>query len=64
MALAAYYDVSLDWLASGQGPMKPGVAAAMNENEALLLYAFRALPPDEARPLLQMMLNRVRPKGS
>ena len=64
MALAAYYDVSLDWLASGQDTMKAGVAAAMNEDEALLLYAFRALPSDEAKPLLQMMLNRVRPKGS
>lgn len=64
MALAAFYDVSLDWLASGQGPMQPGKAAALNEEEALLLYAFRALPQGEAKPLLQMLLSRVKPPGS
>ena len=60
MALAAFYDVSLEWLATGLGDRK-GAAAAMNEEEALMLYAFRALPEVEAKPLLQMLLSRVKP---
>jgi transcriptional regulator with XRE-family HTH domain len=64
MALASFYDVSLDWLASGQGLGDSGKAAASTPDEALLLYAFRALPEQEAKPLLQMLLKRVKPPGS
>ena len=62
MALATYYDVSLDWLASGHGAAEIGGAAAKNKDEALLLYAYRALPEAEARPLLEMLLSRVKPE--
>lgn len=64
MALAAFYEVNLDWLATGQGEMAPGSAQARNQKEALLLYAFRALPEQEANPLLDMLLSRVKPRGS
>ncbi len=64
MALASYYGVSLDWLASGQGLAENGQAAATTPDEALLLYAYRALPEQEAKPLLQMLLSRVKPAGS
>lgn len=60
-SLASFYQVSLDWLTTGHGSMQPAAAAAENEDEALLLYAFRALPKEEAKPLLQMLLSRVKP---
>ena len=64
MALATFFDVSLDWLASGQGSMKPGDAKAQTKEEALLLFAYRSLSPETAKPLLQMMLSQARQKGS
>jgi transcriptional regulator with XRE-family HTH domain len=57
VALANYYDVSLDWLTSGEGDRRP--ARALNEEEALILYAFRRLPPEEAKAHLQLLLSRV-----
>lgn len=62
MAAAEFYGVSLDWLTSGDKPASHRRATAENEDEALLLYAFRELPPDEATPLLAMLLNRVKVK--
>ncbi|WKC16724.1 MULTISPECIES: helix-turn-helix domain-containing protein [Acetobacter] len=61
MAAAEFYGVSLDWLTSGDKPNSKRSAVAENEQEALLLYAYRALPRDEAEPLLAMLLNRVKP---
>ena len=61
MALATYYEVSLDWLAGPEGLEITGRAAAASKDEALLLYAFRVLPEAESKPLLQMLLGRVRP---
>lgn len=63
MALATFYEVSLDWLVTGEGEMKPGTTQAMSKDEALLLYAFRSLPEAEAKPLLEMLLSRVKPPG-
>ena len=63
MALATYFNISLDLLASAPGDVLEGQATAHNEDEALLLYAFRGLPVDEAKPLLQMLLSRVGPKN-
>ena len=62
MAIAAHFDVSLDWLSRGYGDMRP--AKAMNEKEALLLYAYRHMDPDEAEAHLEHMLKRARPKRS
>ncbi|WP_250698170.1 helix-turn-helix domain-containing protein [Acetobacter pasteurianus] len=59
MAAAEFYGVSLDWLTSGDKPSDYRKAVAENENEALLLYAFRKLPEKEASPLLTMLLSRV-----
>lgn len=64
MALASYYNVSLDWLAGGQEALRTGEAKAQNEKEALLLFAYRSLPPEVAEPLLQTMLNMAKPKSS
>jgi transcriptional regulator with XRE-family HTH domain len=64
MALAAYYEVSLDWLATGQGDAKGPGALAQTPDEALLLYAWRALPESESKPLLQMLLSRVKPPAN
>ena len=61
MALATFYDVSLEWLAKGVGQEQAGSAAAQTEDEALLLYAFRSLPEAEAKPLLQYLVTRVKP---
>lgn len=60
MAIAAYFDVSLDWLTEGHGEKLP--AQAINEHEAALLDAYRRLPDDEARAFLQYAL--VRTKGA
>lgn len=61
MAAADFYGVSLDWLTSGDKPNTKRSAMAENEKEALLLYAYRELPPAEAEPLLAMLLNRIKP---
>jgi len=61
MALAQFFDVSLDWLASGQGDRTPGAAQAQNAREALFLSAIRQLPEDEAEAHLQLLLKRIRP---
>ena len=55
-AVAAYFNVSLDWLARG-GDMRSDTA--LNEREALLLRAFRQLPKDEADAHLELVLKRV-----
>ena len=52
MALADYYDVSVEWLVTGKGPMKPGAPAAQTDEEMELLRSFRAMDPDEARVFL------------
>ena len=59
MSAAAYFDVSLDWLANGHGAPEKGSARASTKEEALLLYAFRELPAGEAEPLLQFLVTRV-----
>lgn len=62
LALAAYYGVDLDWLASNEGEPRKGQATAANQDEALLLYAFRQLPPDEAASILKLLVSRVQPR--
>jgi len=64
MALAAFYKVSLDWLASGSGSPEISKAAAETEQEALLLFGFRQLPEEEAKHLLSLILSRVKPTAS
>lgn len=51
------FNVSLDWLTSDQDSKK--IAAATNENEALLLYAYRNIPQDEAEMYLQLILKQA-----
>lgn len=51
------FNVSLDWLTSDQDSKK--IAAATSENEALLLYAFRNIPQDEAEIYLQLLLKQA-----
>lgn len=63
VAAAEFYGVSLDWLTSGDSASTKRFAIAENEKEALLLYAYRSLPAEEAEPLLAMLLNRVKPKA-
>ena len=57
LKIANEFKVSLDWLSRGYGDMRP--ATAMNEREALLLYAYRHMPPDEAEAHLEYMLKRA-----
>ena len=64
VALADFYAVSLDWLVSPDGHMEDGAGRVANDNEALLLQAFRRLPSDEADVLLKLILGRVRPPGN
>ena len=57
MAVASEFSVSLDWLLHGHGDMRP--SGPVTENEALLLYAFRNMPTDEAETHLKLMLQRA-----
>lgn len=62
-ALAGFFGVSLDWLVTGQdNAVTPG-AVAQTEEEVLLLRCWRALPPAEAQPLLEMLRHRVAALG-
>lgn len=58
VALSDYFGVSLDWLSQAKGDPRP--ACALNQDEALLLYAFRQLPEPEAKAMLSYMLVRVK----
>lgn len=51
------FNVSLDWLTADQDHNEN--SQAHNEDEALLLYAFRNMPEDEAKTHLQLMLQRA-----
>lgn len=64
MALASYFNVSLDFLASPQGANSQHPASATNEKEAILLGAYRSLPPKEADSILQMLLARLESRNS
>ena len=57
LAAAAHFNVSLDWLAEGKGDPRP--ARATNEQEAMLLFAFRNMPEDERTLHLNLMMKRV-----
>ena len=50
-------NVSLDWLTSEQDHKE--LAKAQNEDEAMLLYAYRNLPEDEAQTILKLLLQRT-----
>ena len=54
------FNVSLDWLTSDQDIQD--TSSAKNKDEALLLYAFRNMPEDEAKTHLQLMLQRIKKK--
>ena len=60
--VASFLNISLDWLARGHGDMR--ASEPLSEREAMLLFAFRQLPQDEADLHLNLMLKRVRPTGS
>ena len=55
--MCSEFGLSLDWLTSGIGDKRK--AEAQNDQEALLLYAFRSMPKDEAETHLKLMLQRV-----
>ncbi|HTI02067.1 MAG TPA: helix-turn-helix transcriptional regulator [Acidisoma sp.] len=58
-ALSTFFGVSLDWLVTGQELPATAGGIARTEDEVLLLDCWRALPPAEARPLLEMLRQRV-----
>lgn len=58
--LSDFYEVSLDWLDSGKESMKVSPTMEINEEEAFLLDAYRVLPREESKPLLEMLLSRVK----
>lgn len=58
IAVANTFGVSLDWLAEGHGDPRP--AKAMDENEALLLFAWRQLTPEASRHFLAFLLSQIK----
>lgn len=58
LAVGQIFGVSLDWLANGHGDPRP--AMALNEKEALLLFAFRRMPDDVADTHLRLMLQQTK----
>ena len=57
-AIAAHFNVSLDWLCRGVGDIKP--ARPVNAREALLLDTYRRLSKEQAQAMLDHMLERAR----
>lgn len=55
MATANFFNVSLDWLTGDQQLSSP--AKALNEQEALLLYAYRHMDSEKAEMFLKLMLD-------
>ena len=55
-AIARHFRVSLDWLSTGQGEIRP--PRPLNEDEAALLRAYRRMPADEAKAHLEYMVKR------
>lgn len=62
MSYAVNFDSSLDWIASGLGEMHPGASQAKTADEALWLSAYRAMPEEEAKTLLEYLVRRLRPR--
>ncbi|MDD2862580.1 MAG: helix-turn-helix transcriptional regulator [Acidiphilium sp.] len=58
MAIANFFEVSLDVLAAAQG-RAGGSSKAETESEAILLGAFRSLPKKEAESVIRMLLARL-----
>ena len=59
--LARYYGVGLDWLAADTGASLDGPQKSVRtDQEALLLWAFRALPEEEAQAHLNLMISRAK----
>lgn len=57
IAIANFYEVSLDWLTTGEGEKRP--EPILSPEEDTLLRAYRKLPPEEAAALLSMLLART-----
>ncbi|CAK7193119.1 HTH-type transcriptional regulator Xre [Commensalibacter sp. Nvir] len=55
MATANFFNVTLDWLTEDQNKEMP--ARALNDQEALLLYAYRNMEPTKAELFLKLMLD-------
>lgn len=62
MATAIFFNVSLDWLTSDKESDSP--AQALDEKEALLLYAYRHMKAEKAEMFLNLMLESVDKKVS
>lgn len=60
IAMAGYYDVSLDWLSTGEGEKRLARPRSLEEHR--LLEAYRRLPPEEATMYLTLM--RARAEGA
>ncbi len=61
MKLAQFYGVTVDWLAASAGDMLDREAGtAKTEQEALMLWAFRSLPADEASAHLNLLISRAK----
>lgn len=59
IALAATLSLSLDFIAAMPGETPDGAALARTESEALMLFAMRRIPPDEAEMLVKLVLARA-----
>lgn len=57
LAIAQFFDVSIDWLANGKG--EPKVMAALTPKEILLLESFRKIPQEESDLHLQFIISRA-----
>lgn len=57
VAIATHFGVSLDWLSNGAG--EPRVACVLDGTEALLIRAFRKLPPEEQKAHLNLIQKRL-----
>lgn len=60
IAIANFFDVSIDWLTNNQN--KEEATYILNKKEAQLLSAFRDMEPDKAEMFLKLMLDYSKQK--
>lgn len=56
-AVAEFFGVSMEWLLTGKEKAPAREEPELSEDEAMLLSAYRALPDDEKRSVLLLLLR-------
>lgn len=55
--VAALYETTERYIATGKGPQRIIARSALSDEEVALITAFRAMPPDTRQAMLSTMVN-------